>query len=126
MKFRGEIKEGKLVLSETNRDALAAAIKKLEGCQVVFELNKWRPVRSGEQNKLYWSILTDIERESGQEKESLHEFFKSEFLKDYSEKFGKIKSTTELNTIEFMEYITKILKRAAEFGIVVTMPGDEI
>ena len=126
MKFRGEIKEGKLILSETNRHALTAAIKKLDGAQVVIEIYKWQPVRSREQNKLYWSILTDIERESGQEKESLHEFFKSEFLKDCTEKFGKIKSTTELNTIEFMEYIMKILKRAAEFGIVVTMPGDEI
>ena len=102
MKFRGEIKEGKLVLSETNRHALAAAIKKLDGAQVVIEINKWRPVRSGEQNKLYWSILTDIERESGQEKESLHEFFKSEFLKDCTEKIGKIKSTTDQQRLRYL------------------------
>lgn len=73
--------------------------------------------RTMSQNKYYWLYLEVIERETGNNANDLHEYFKREFLPP---KFIKIRingkeverkipaSTTELNKIEFGDYLDKI------------------
>jgi hypothetical protein len=73
--------------------------------------------RSMSQNKLYWLYLEVIERETGNNANDLHELFKRKFL---PAKFIKVRikgketeikipsSTTELNKLEFVDYMDKI------------------
>lgn len=122
MNFYGRIKDGKVQVY--HRDRLEKFIKSLGECEAVFSVKKRQRMRSSEQNKLYWNLLTVIETETGQEKEDWHEHFKAQYLTDHAGKYPRIKSTTELTTIEFMEYITKLARDAAEFGINLPMPDD--
>jgi hypothetical protein len=73
--------------------------------------------RSLSQNALYHLYLDVIERETGNNHNDLHEFFKREFLqpkiiklriegKDIERKIPA--STTELNKIDFADYLDKI------------------
>lgn len=73
--------------------------------------------RTMSQNKLYWLYLGVIEFETGNNSEEMHEYFKRTLLPP---KFIKIKtkngekeikiptSTTDLNKIQFSEYMDKI------------------
>lgn len=76
--------------------------------------------RSAEQNRAYWKvILKPFEDTTGLPTAAWHEFFKSQFIEpDLYEINGKIvesrKTTTELTTIEFMDFVAKIRLWAAE------------
>lgn len=83
----------------------------------IIEIEKVRGKRSNQQNKIYWFYLGIIESETGNNAEELHELFKRKFLKPIISKIkinGKIieykrpGSTTELNKIQFGEYLEKI------------------
>lgn len=75
------------------------------------------------QNNLYWLFLGLIEYETGNNASEMHEYFKRKFLPP---KFIKIKigetekeikipsSTTDLNKIDFSDYLDKI---SAETGV---------
>jgi hypothetical protein len=76
--------------------------------------------RSQPQNKYYWSVVVDLVyqglRGAGfdavRNKDDAHEILKALFLKVKEEKHGikieRVKSTTELKTVEFMEYLQHI------------------
>lgn len=83
-------------------------------CDVVLR----EPKRSLSQNSYYWVFVTIIARETGNNEDELHEFFKQKFLpmkkivlrgKDTTEHvFTRLTSTTELNKVDFGDYLTKI------------------
>src|SRR3990167_2186107 len=68
--------------------------------------------RSLDQNSLYWLWLGIIEGETGNDKNALHDFFKSKFLKRTKEVFGKtyevVESSALQDTIDFMEFMKKV------------------
>lgn len=76
-------------------------------------IEEMKHTRSMSQNKLYWLFLEVIERETGNNSEDLHEYFKRVLLKP---KWIKVLendiripgSTTELTKVEFSEYMEKI------------------
>ena len=100
-------------------------IVKIKDGKYVITVEKQYRERSGAQNKLYWAILNQIENQTGQLSEELHETFKAKYLVDRSARLPRIKSTSELNVIEFNEYITKICVEMAEFGIILDFPEDQ-
>ena len=77
--------------------------------------------RSNKQNDYYWGVvLRLISYESGYTSEQAHELFRKAFLKSDEVSMGNIhnevpRSTTELSTNEFNEYIEKIKQFATEF-----------
>lgn len=84
-----------------------------EGQDIDVVIRKHVEIRSLRQNDYYWAYLKIIERETGNEAKSLHEYFKRIFLAPrFIMVFGKeIKipgSTTKLSKAEFSEYIKKI------------------
>ena len=97
--------------SELNRSRLKEELLENEGKR--YKLEKIKTQRSLNQNSYYWLYLGIIERETGNDSNSLHEYFKIKFLPP---KFIKLKgkehkvprSTTELNKVEFGEYLEKI------------------
>jgi hypothetical protein len=86
--------------------------------------------RSIDQNSLYWLWLTCIQQHTGNDKVYLHDYFRGKYLSGITIKiFGieqfKLKSTTELNTYEFKQYLDKIQEFSnTELGIDLPNPED--
>jgi hypothetical protein len=63
----------------------------------------------------------------GYEDEEMHDALKHQFLRDReNEKAGLVlvKSSADLNTAEFTEYVEKCRRLAAELGVVIPDPGE--
>ena len=95
------------------------------------KVTKKRCRRSITQNNLYWLWLTCIEQETGQDRNSLHEFFKAKFLgfeefQVLNHTVTKVISTTQKDTRQFKEYLDSIQMFASvELGIVLPEPEDK-
>lgn len=98
--------------------------------RIELTIKRVKKYRSVQQNSYYWVCLNFIANEVGyegaDEVNGLHEYFKSQFLVDYSKQIPIIKSTTELSTMEFMDYMTKIGRKVEEMGIVLPSPNNYI
>jgi hypothetical protein len=89
-------------------------------------LKEKRTQRSLEQNAWYWGVaLKLISEHTGYETKDIHEILKSEFLKDFYEFKGKvypiIRSTSDLNTKEFSEFMGRV-QRWAVMRLQVSIP----
>lgn len=83
--------------------------------------------RSNNQNAFYWALCEALAVPleglgwGKMTKEDVHDFLKDYFLRVKVENgdqfYYKTRSTTELNTEEFNDYLAKIQKLAAELGI---------
>lgn len=79
-------------------------------------IQKYNPPRNIEQNRMYWGLLTLVERETGNDKEYLHEMMKTQFLSSRklvklwkSRKYvRKVESTSKLKRSDFSEYYTRV------------------
>jgi len=111
-KFRGNIKLGKLVITDTR---FKEYLFNLEG-DVSVKIEKWKKDRTLDQNSLYWKYLTIIAEEIGEDSvDNLHEIFKRRFLppqfvKVMGKEYKIPGSTTKLSTKEFTDYLDKIFR----------------
>lgn len=118
------------------RIAIVREIQALRGMQRITVV-KARPRRSDRQNRYYWPVfigsMYDFCKAQGSNEthDQLHEMFKVKFLRkpvinqQTGELIGQaIRSTTELTTTEFNEYLDKIAMFLAEMGIVVPDPSE--
>lgn len=87
--------------------------------------------RSGQQNRAYFGLAVErIAFECGSNKEDMHKALAGEFLgyEKVTMPDGTIhkvpRSTKSLSTKEFMDYIEKIQRWAAENGIDIPNPGE--
>jgi len=98
-------------------------IKKLAvGRYTIFLVKWWK--RSNEQNRMYRAILNWLAQYSWYDTEELHEICKNKFLSHthHSDMFWEIiivKSTRELTTKQFLEYVEKVANFASERWVVV-------
>lgn len=110
--FLFKAKEGKMSWFTTyNHQRFLQSLKENEGKQYRIELDV--DTRSMSQNKLYWLYLEVIEKETGNSANDLHEYFRrvlltAKILKVMSKEIKVPKSTTELNKVEFGDYMDKI------------------
>ena len=114
--FLVKIKEGELDFgSEFNQARWREFLKENEDKWIRIE--KPKENRTLSQNNYYWLYLEVISRETGNEAEELHEFFKQKFLprkmviiqgKKTAHEVMIIKSTTKLSKVEFGDYLDKI------------------
>ena len=114
--FRCTAKDGELDFgSDYNKARLHDYLISQEGKQLL--LQKEETKRTMTQNNFYWVYLGIIEQETGNTAENLHEFFKTKLLpkklitihgKQGEHELSINKSTTELNKVEFGEYLEKI------------------
>ena len=114
--FVATVSEGRLIHDFPER--FARYLMTLEGKRVNILVTKFKKKRSLEQNSFYWGILIDIlSREFGYESEEIHLMLREKFLRIYDDKhpdFVIARSTTKLTTVEFVEYIEKIQRWAAQ------------
>jgi hypothetical protein len=120
--FYGEIIDGKIELKL--KDAFENYLKTLEGKEIELRIEKRKRNRTISQNSYYWLILTFIGDQVGEDPEVLHNTFKAMFLKGQGKKFPIVRSTTSLDTIEFVEYIEKIARKMTEYGIALPEPDE--
>ncbi len=99
-------------------------LNKIRDGKYIISIEKQQRERSGEQNKFYWAVLKQIEAQTGQLSKELHETFKAKHLIDNGARIARIKSTSELNVIEFNQYINKICQEMFDSGIIIEFPED--
>lgn len=123
--FRATAKNGKLDFgSEANVARLKEHVRINEGAK--YRLEKVETKRSLTQNRFYWVYLQLIEKETGNDANDLHEYFKRtklppKFIKVMGKEIKVPKSTTELDKLEFGEYLEKI---CAETGVPIPDPKE--
>lgn len=97
--------------SDANRARFKDALKKYEGKEFRIELLKMN--RSVNQLRYYWSYIEIISRETGDDANSLHEFFKMTLLppklvKVMRREVKMVTSTSELSKQAMSDYMDRI------------------
>jgi hypothetical protein len=123
-----------------NRNLILNALETFEGQEVILTIQKAKKRRSNPQNSFYHGVVIPIMQQALKDagylmtNESVHDMLKLRFLKEsilVNEESGeyieRIKSTTELTTTQFAEYILDIQKFAVEyFNVQIPNPNEEI
>ena len=95
------------------RELAISRFKKLLDLNATIELKELKGKRSISANALYWLWLTCIEKETGNDKDELHEYFKLKYLgtenvEIFGEMITKIKTTSTKDSAEFSIYMNHI------------------
>ena len=98
-----------------NEEARTIALLRLEGKDVQEKITEKKDIRTPRQNALLWAYYTIISKETGDDTNSLHEFFKRKFIPpeiievSYHGKCIEIAgSTTNLTKHAFNNYLLNI------------------
>jgi len=96
----------------------------------VIEWKRKKEIRSTDQNALYWLWLTCLERETGNDKNDLHDHFREVFLPYQlvdvlgSQKM-RLTSTSGLSKEQFSDYLNKIqVFSSSELAVILPNPED--
>jgi hypothetical protein len=114
------VKDGQLFLSQAQKKTINTYLKKKEGQYVRIAFSQPIKERSKAQNRYIWGVVYEmIAAETGYTTEEVHEHMKSMFLPRKFIEIGGVmqqitKSTTTLSTLEFNEYIDKVIAFAAQ------------
>lgn len=123
--FKAKIENCILLIQE--RDNYNNWIAQLNNNEIEVIVRKPKKVRSDRQNRYYWGVVLKLISEvTGEDLEDLHNHFSYKWLasKGKSGKLISRKSTTSLSTIEFMEYIDKIIAWGEQF-LNITFPEPD-
>jgi len=123
-KHNGTVTKG--VFQPDNRTSLNLEFSKREGKRVTVTVSTYKKYRSNPQNSYYFGVVVAlIAEEIGDSVENTHEALKAKFLYDMTGDLPKVRSTTDLSTLEFEEYLEKIRRFASEFlGMFIPDPND--
>jgi len=120
-----EIKGGR-ILPDTN--AGLVALSKLEGKRVTLEVEVWRKSRSAQQNRYFHGVVLEIlSQDLGYYKDEMRAALCHKFLSDVDPKNGlmRIKGTSDLNTVEFEEFMARVRQWAGEdLRIAIPLPNE--
>lgn len=125
--FYGRILNGRIELEF--RDQFKRRIEFLENQKIELKLNKFRNTRTLSQNAYYWAcVLEGVMEFSGFTKEEAHHAVAHLYLidRETNPDFARVKSTTELDTKEFAEYLDKIILLCGEHGVTVEPPPSAV
>ena len=112
--FYGRIIGGKVKL--LNRSGFDALIKRLDGFEIDVLIRKHRKDRTLSQQGYLWGGIYQFiaDHTDGWTKEDVHDAMRQMFLTDRTGPMPLLRSTTELSTVEFNEYIERIAQFCAE------------
>jgi hypothetical protein len=110
----GKVKKGQF--KPYDPTAFRLTFAKLEGKDVEVVVRRKKKHRSGAQNAFYWGIVIDIiSGATGFTPQESHDAMRFKFLVNMEGDLPKVKSTTELTTVEFLDYVAQIQQWAGEF-----------
>lgn len=108
-----------------SRTSVALWCKKTKNGQAILEMKAPVKDRSLQQNRYYHKVVVGIIADHcGYTPQECHDALRAMFLVETG-KLPRIKSTTELSTVEFEEYLSKIREFAAkELETYVLLPNE--
>lgn len=128
------------VVKISNRAGFDEDMKRFEGKRIQFSVKGYKASRSLAQNAYYWGSIIPYVQEGLMElgfdktildQETVHDMLKGKFLKEdlatdkwEGEFITHVGSTTDLNKLEFADYIEDIRRWAAEF-LSIDIPDPE-
>lgn len=128
---------GKLPIDISNE--IKSLLDYLSGKDVVIGIKLFTKRRSNKQNRYYWSVVVrticQMMQDAGNEmdEDETHDFLREEvgklkmaIIDPSGEPYFKLRSTTDLTTKEFEDYLEKIRAFAARFGYAIPMPQEEL
>lgn len=136
--YTGSILNGKLHLSDKQRGQMSEDISRMKSGKLVEIVLRPLPIRSNAQNAYMWSVIipeitAELKRLGHEVNNDLtHELLKAKFNPKHVRnedaeviaEYGG--STTEMTTRDFMEYIDRIIKWAAEsLSLVIPLPNEQ-
>lgn len=125
-------------LSRQAKDCLIAQINKCDGGRIIIKTNRFSSRRSLPQNSYFHLLMNMFKDELNNfgnsfSMQDVKDLCKAKFLlidvvnESTGEIFGqRIKSTTELSKVEFMEFIDAIILWASELGIKLPLPNEPL
>ena len=121
-----------IIASEADRARFIKSVNTVELGKKRFigEIKVHRQKRTIKQNSLYFMWLACIRDETGNDVDTLHEYFKRKFLpwrsiSVFDDEVVQVSSTTSLNTKEFSEYMEKIKLDMINQAIFLPEPGEQ-
>lgn len=124
------VADGRLNPSPAQQQAIDTYLKTREGKAVSVKFCRPTSTRSLEQNRYYWGVcLTIIAQETGHNTEELHTAIKDillprKFIKLGNREVEVTKTTTDLNTTEFEQYLERLRTWAStELNISIPLPS---
>lgn len=125
--LRARILDGCVIWQGLDEKRWKAAKIHLNGQDVDISIQKHRKKRSLNQNSFYWGVVLPIIAEAGGflTVEEAHDAMRLHFLQKHDGPLPTVRSTTDLSTAEFEEYLSKIRILAAEmWGAYVPEPHE--
>lgn len=134
----GQLEKGQIRFSKRTLDE---QLKGRKDCVVEIVIERKHATRSLAQNRLYWGVYVKVLSDhTGYDPEEIHEILKAKFLPKkltlvdehgvITDEFTVGGSTSQLNKLEFGEYLERIQRWAAEtLSVVIPDPprdGDSI
>ena len=117
-----------------SKNVLRREVRKLfHGQSIEIRIRRVKKHRSVQQNRYYWLIVTMMADHTGFTKDEMHSILRYKFLK--SERvndntgivYEYVKSTTELSTIEYEEYLEQVRSFGVdELDLRIPMPNEQI
>lgn len=131
-KFTARQEAGNLIIADSYR--FRKYVETLGDGELEIVVRGAKSDRSNPQNRYYWGVVISlIADHTGVDQMDLHEILKNKFLREvvcFQTKTGKQleivgRSTTELKTNEFEEYLAQVRAWAgAELGIAIPLPNE--
>jgi hypothetical protein len=113
--FDATVKDGKIKFNRP--DLFNLYLGAFEDKEVIVTVESKRYKRSLKQNNYYWGVVIPIIGDYlGYDPDEMHEALKWKFLRKTNSKDPKlmtVKSTTSLSTVEFIDYVDRIVRWAA-------------
>lgn len=121
--FRGYADNGKIKLD--NPEEFKNYCLNLNG-EIQLLLEKRKKNRSINQNSYYWGVVIPLLSEYfGYESEEMHEALKYQFLRKGNVQLPTVRSTADMTTIEFEDYMARVRRWASiEYSINIPEPNE--
>lgn len=121
---------GEIIYKERLVQKLEVFFDLLPNGEHILNIKKVVKQRSYNQNRLMWLWFTCIERETGTDKNDVHDYYCMIFLKRKimlnEEQHIIAGGTSKLSTVQFKDFLDKVQADAAtEFGIRLPNPDDQ-
>ena len=121
----GKVTKG--IFKPRDPTAFKLCFAKLEGKEVEVVVRKKKKHRSGAQNAYLWAVPYElISDDLGYTPQEVHDAMRFQFLTDASKELPKMRSTSDLTTVEFEEYVSKVRQWAAEFRDIYIPEPNEV
>jgi hypothetical protein len=128
MLFVIEVKDGNPQIDETMKKLIRNAFKQFDGKETYVEIKEKKRERTLKQNNYLWGVVYPlISSSTGHDSEELHDAFKKMFLGRKFIEVGETelevtKTSTNLSTAEFNEFVERVIAFAGTLGIAIPPP----